>query len=416
MRFTATTTKQLTLPKGAKELIVFDSDTPGFGLRLRKSGARSWIVQYKLGAQNRRLTLGSTDLLDFTKARANARDALAKVRLGEDPQAQKVQARVQASETFGRYLDAYLEWKQPQVRPNSFREIERYLRRYAKLWHTRPLATIGQRDAADLVDTITAKHGGPSANRAKAALAPYFSWLIGRGRIDSNPLTYTPKVSENGSRTRVLSDFELAAIWHAAGDDQFGAIIRLLMLTGARRAEIGDLNWSEYADGMITVPEERSKNRRKHEVILGSLARGILESRPRRNTTNFVFGQRDNAGFGGWSKAKRELDERLTGAITERWSLHDIRRSVATGLADRLQVEPHIVEAVLGHVSVYRGGIAGTYNRALYREPKAEALQRWSDHIQIIIIDNEPERWKRSGSSSLSHGATHGRKLEAAKT
>jgi integrase len=409
----------LTLPKGTKELIVFDDDTPGFGLRLRRSGARSWICQYKLGSQNRRLTLGSTDLLDFTKARASARDALARVRLGEDPQAQKVQARVMASETFGRYLDVYLEWKKPQVRPNSFREMERYLRKYAKLWHTCPLTTIGQRDAADLIDTITTKHGAASANRAKAAYSPYFTWLVSKGRVETNPFAYTPKASENGSRERVLSDAELAAIWHAAdaGGDQFGTIIKLLMLSGARRAEIGDLSWNEYAGGMITVPESRSKNRRDHEIILSDAARALLESRPRRNSTDFVFGQRDGSGFGGWSKAKGQLDERLVaaGAIMAPWSLHDLRRTVATGLADRLQVEPHIIEAVLGHVSVYRGGVAGTYNRALYREPKAAALQRWSDHIQALIIDhqaNEPGRSQRPGPVYSNHGVRHGRRSE----
>jgi integrase len=417
MKFTATTTKQLALPKGAKELIVFDPDTPGFGLRLRKSGARSWIVQYKVGAQNRRMTLGSTVLLDFTKARSTARDMLAKVRMGEDPQAQKVHARVMAGETFGRYLDAYLEWKRPQVRPNSFREITRHLQTYAKVWHTRPLSSLTQRDAADLIDTITTKCGGASANRSKASFGPYFTWLMGKGRVDSNPFAFTPKAQENGSRARVLTDGEFVAIWHAAGDDQFGVIVRLLMLTAARRAEIGDLRWSEYAGGMITVPETRSKNRREHEIILSRQAREILESRSRRNTTDFVFGQRDGSGFSGWSKAKAELDARIasTGAIMAPWTLHDLRRTVATGLAERLQVEPHVIEAVLGHASGFMSGVHGVYNRALYREPKAEALQRWSDHVQALIIDhqaNEPGRSERPGPLYSNRGASHGRRSE----
>jgi integrase len=417
MRFTATNVKNQVLRKGTSELIIFDDDTPGFGLRLREGGARTWIVQFKVGKQHRRMTLGSTTLLDLTKARASARDVLAKVRLGEDPQAQKQQARVMASETFGRYLDAYLEWKQPQVRPNSFREIERYLRRYAKAWHTRPLASITQRDAADLVDTITTKHGGPSANRANAAIGPYFGWLLGKGRVDANPFAYVPKATENGSRERVLSDSELAAIWHAAGDenDQFGVIVKLLLLTGARRAEIGDLRWSEYRDGMITIPAERSKNRREHEIILSRQAREILESRPQRNSTDFVFGQRDDAGFSGWSKAKVTLDAQLAATGTVRsWTLHDLRRTMATGLAERLQVEPHVIEAVLNHVSGFRAGVAGVYNRALYREPKADALQRWADHVQAVIIDNanEPKRSQRSGPLYSNHGVRHGRSSE----
>ena len=417
MKFTATTTKQLALPKGTKELIVFDPDLAGFGLRLRKSGARSWIVQFKVGKQHRRMTLGSTALLDFTKARSTARDVLARVRMGEDPQAQKVHARVMAGETFGRYLDAYLAWKEPQVRPNSFREITRHLQTYGKPWHTRPLSSLTQRDAADLIDTITTKHGGASANRSKASFGPYFTWLMGKGRVDSNPFAFVPKASENDSRARVLTDAELAAVWHAAADaGQFGVIVRLLMLTAARRAEIGDLRWSEYAGGMITVPETRSKNRRALEVIPSTWAREILESQPRRNSTDFVFGQRDGAGFSGWSKAKRELDERLAanGVIMAPWTLHDLRRTVATGLAERLQVEPHVIEVVLNHVG-FRAGVHGVYNRSLYRAEKAAAWQRWSDHVQALIIDhqaNEPKRLTAPARSTPAKDRTHGQRFQ----
>jgi integrase len=420
MKFTATTTKHLRLPAGSRELIAFDDDTPGFGLRLRKSGARSWIVQYKLGAQNRRLTLGSTDLLDFTRARASARDVLAKVRLGEDPQSQKQQARITASETFGKYIDAYLEWKRAAVRPASFREITRHLQVYAKSWHTRPLSSITVRDAAVLVDGIAEKRGAPSANRAKASFSPYFGWLRSKGLIENNPFLFLPKQTENGSRERVLSDAELAAIWHAAGTggDQFGTLVRVLILTGARRAEIGDLVWDEFVDDMVTIPAKRSKNRRDHEILLSAPARALLESRPRRNSTNFLFGQRDGAGFSGWSKAKKALDKRLAdaGIRLAPWSLHDIRRTVATGLAERLGTEPHIVESVLGHVSGFLAGVAGTYNRALYRGPKAEAMQRWGDYVLALTVDhkaNEPERRTAPARSTSSHEVRHGRRSRA---
>jgi integrase len=413
MRFTAASTKALTLPKGAKELIVFDDDNPGFGLRLRKSGARSWICQFKIGAQHRRMTLGPADRLDFTRARSTARDILAKVRLGEDPQAQRLTAQVMAGETFGRHIEAYLEWKRPQVRPASFREIVRHLQQYAKAWHTRPLSSIGLRDAADLIEGVAAKHGGPSANRAKASFGPYFGWLLSRGRVETNPFAFTPKVNENGSRSRVLSNAELSAIWHAAGDDQFGTIVRILMLTGARRAEIGDLTWDEVAGDMVTIPAARSKNRRDHEILLSRQVRELLDSRPRRNSTDFVFGQKDGAGFSGWSKSKRELDQRLvaTGAITAPWTLHDLRRTAATGLAEQLQVQPHIIEAVLGHAGGFRAGVAGTYNRALYRAEKAEALQRWADHVQKIIKASKPGRAQRPGPLySSQDGQSHGRR------
>jgi integrase len=413
MKFTSSSVAQLTLPQGVAERIYFDDDVSGFGLRLRKGGNRSWVVQYKIGSQNRRMTLGSISTLDLGKARSNAKHVLARVRLGQDPQADKAQARVAAGETFDRYLDEYLDWKQPQVRPASYREITRYLRKHAAPWHLRQLATITQRDAADLIDALTEKHGAPTANRARAALSPYFGWLLSKGRINNNPLAFTPKAVENGSRERVLSDAELAAIWRTCCDDQFGTIVRLLMLTAARRTEIGGLSWSEYRDGMIVIPEQRSKNGREHEIRLSALAREILDSQVRRNSTEFIFGRLDTQ-FSGWSKAKADLDARLaaTGIITVPWSLHDIRRTVATNLADRLRVEPHIIEAILGHVSGHKSGVAGVYNRAAYREQKAEALQRWADLVKIIISNSDrPERSHRPGLSSSNRGVSHGRKL-----
>jgi integrase len=278
------------------------------------------------------------------------------------------------------------------------------------------LSSIGLRDAADLIETIAGKHGGPSANRAKASFGPYFGWLLSRGRVETNPFAFTPKVNENGSRERVLSNAELAAIWHTAGDDQFGAIVKLLVLTGARRAEIGDLTWDEVAGDMVTIPAARSKNRRDHEIPLSPPAKALLDSRPRRNSTNFVFGQKDGAGFSGWSKSKRELDQRLvaSGAITCPWTLHDLRRSTATGLAEQLQVQPHIIEAVLGHAGGFRAGVAGVYNRASYGSEKIEALRRWSDHIRKIVKASEPKRSQRSGSphTSTKDGQSHGRRSQ----
>ena len=418
MKLTPAAIRSLTLPRGVKERTYFDDATPGFGLRLREGGSRTYIAQYKLGSKTRRFNLGSTALLDLTTARANAKDILARVRLGEDPHTEKAEARVAASETFGKYLDEYLRWKQPQVRPNSFREIARYLRQHAASWHPRQLATLAPRDAADLVDELTKRHGAPSANRAKAALSPYFDWLFSKGRVDDNVFAFTPKAQENGSRKRVLADPELAAIWHACNDSQGGAIVRLLMLTAARRTEIGSLSWSEIVGDLVTIPEERSKNSRPHEIPLSAPAREVLDGQPRRNSTDFVFGRLDS-GFSGWSKAKAELDDRLaaTGvAITAPWTLHDVRRTIATNLAERLRVEPHIVEAVLGHVGVYKAGVAGVYNLAGYRDQKREALQRWADLLHTIITDSGPGRSQRPDPSSISHGAYHGRKLQAAES
>jgi len=187
------------------------------------------------------------------------------------------------------------------------------------------------------------------------------------------------------SRDRVLSDAETVAIWRAAdpatmGD--FGRIVRLLFLTGCRRDEIGRLRRAEIAlaDSLIALPGERTKNGLPHDVPLSGLAKGIVESITREDRAH-LFGRRDT-GFSGWSKAKRELDASLR--TNKGWMLHDIRRTVATRMGD-LGVQPHVVEAVLNHISGHKRGVAGTYNRSVYAKEKRAALDTWATHLEGLL-------------------------------
>jgi integrase len=199
--------------------------------------------------------------------------------------------------------------------------------------------------------------------------------------LDANPVTGTGKANENGSRERVLSKDELHKLWRALGDDPFSNAMRLLLLTGQRRNEIGRLQWSEInlAQGMIVLTPDRTKNSREHSLPLSRQAQAILESLHRRNTTDFLFGKR---GFSDWDRAKQELDRRLSIAP---YRIHDLRRSCATGMAE-LGVQPHIIEAVLNHVSGHKAGVAGIYNRAKCADEMRAALQLWADHIEALIV------------------------------
>jgi integrase len=154
----------------------------------------------------------------------------------------------------------------------------------------------------------------------------------------------------------------------------------LLILTGQRREEIGGLRWIEVDldRGLIVLPPERTKNRRQHEIPLSEPAKDILAKRSRNRDLVFGIGL---GGFSGWSDAKAALDEQL--GIAE-WRLHDIRRTVATGMADKLGVLPHIIEAVLNHVSGHKAGVGGIYNRARYAGEMREALRRWADYVTAL--------------------------------
>jgi integrase len=212
---------------------------------------------------------------------------------------------------------------------------------------------------------------------------------MGQGLAEANPLIGIAKFSEQ-PRERVLSDSELRLVWNAAGDDHFGAIIKLLMLTGQRADEIASLRWSEIGDDVITLPSERTKNHRAHVVPLTGLTLDILRAQPRRANDDgvlrdlvFGVGQR---GFSGWSRSKARLDERIAeenGKPLPGWRVHDLRRSVATGMA-AFGIQPHIIEAVLNHVTGSRSAVSRIYNRSTYEPEKRRALDLWGSHITAL--------------------------------
>jgi integrase len=202
-----------------------------------------------------------------------------------------------------------------------------------------------------------------------------------------NPVDGSPRPKDPKPRDRVLDDAELVAIWKACGgDDDAGRIIRLLILLGARRQEVGGMASSELdlGAGIWTLPAGRSKNHREHTITLPTAALKIVESVPRTGRDQ-LFGDWAGSGFTGWNNAKAELDRRLAG---KPWRLHDIRRTVATRMAD-IGIEPHVIEACLNHYSGHRRGVAGVYNKSSYERAVAAALARWSEHVLALVEGRE---------------------------
>src|SRR5262252_5797097 len=294
MKLTSTTIRTLALPAGVRDKTYFDDNLGGFGLRLREGGAARFVVQYDLGGKTKRVTLGTTAMLDVGAARAKARDLLASVRLGGDPAAEKRQAHAHAAETFGALLARYLPYKQAKLKAGSrsFKEVERHLVKYARSLHARPLAAIDRRTIAGLVSSVASRNGPTAANCMLGSLSGYFGWLIREGLInDVNPASYVNKAAAKKSRERVLTAEEFRAIWNALGNSDYADIFRLLALTGARKSEIGSLRWDEvdFDNAEINLPAARTKNNRPHTIPLTPPALAILEARS-QNGREFVFG------------------------------------------------------------------------------------------------------------------------------
>jgi integrase len=199
----------------------------------------------------------------------------------------------------------------------------------------------------------------------------------------------------------VLSDSELAEVWHACPDDDHGRIVKLLMLTGQRRGEVGGMRWSELGDlgeGLWRLPAGRTKNGLPHEVPLGPTALAIIKAVKAVRSDDErdpLFGRGRN-GFGGFGKGKLDLDATIKAARKKsrakeqmpEFVVHDLRRSVATGLGN-LGIPPHVIEAMLNHISGAKKGVSGVYNRSAYAREVRSAMLLWDDHVKAIVEGGE---------------------------
>lgn len=371
----------------------------GFGVR-RQRGQPVYVLKYRSLGRQRFVTIGphGSPWAPDT-ARKEAKRLLGQVAGGRDPQAEKITARIEAADTFHKVAEQYLIQAKRRLRPRTYAENHRYLIKVCKSLHTKPIVKILRRDIAACLAEIDKRRGAVSARQARARLSAMFAWAIREGLdIPANPVFGTNQPGTSKSRERVLSETELAAIWRACTDDDYGRIVRLLILTAQRRDEVGGLSWPEIEPDAIRLPPARTKNHREHLLPLSPAALALLPAR--RNDRDFLFGngpRREgdpHRGFSGWSKSKAALDARITEALGKAlppWTIHDVRRSAATMMADRLGVLPHILEAILNHVSGHRAGVAGVYNLAVYLGPMRSALEHWADHVASLAKPPRPK-------------------------
>jgi integrase len=391
MKLSANKVRSLTLSSGKAEEIIFDDDVAGFGVRIREGGSKTYVYQYKLGEKNRRMSLGSVTAIDLGKARDTAKDLYAKVRLGQDPQGEKIKSKIEAAETFKAIAEEYLARRQDELRPGSYVGVQHHLMVHARTLHHLQLGKIDRRDIAQTIGIVTKNAGLVTGNRVRSTLSSLFAWTVAQGRLQHNPVIGTVPNKGERSRDRVLNSQELRAIWSALADDDFGRIMRLLLLTGCRREEIARLRWSEVHGDTIELAGERTKNGNLHSIPLSQAAYAIIEAQPRRTGADgkprdLIFGE-STGPFSGWSGCKKRLDQRIAEAVGKPlapWRVHDLRRSTVTGMAD-IGIAPHIIEAAINHISGHKRGVAGIYNRSTYAREVRAALEAWSNHVMAII-------------------------------
>ncbi|WP_234729722.1 tyrosine-type recombinase/integrase [Acidocella facilis] len=390
MRLTEKAIDDLKVEPGRRDRLAFDDVTRGLGVRVTASGGKTFILQYTFEGTKRRMPIGAVSAITLRDARAAARALLGEVALGRDPAAER-RARVEAAKAARRRqaytLNALIDdWRKEHLaerRPSYAAEATRALR-VAFLHRLESGAELLTRDDARRILAAL-----PKAMRARTAAygRACFSWAVKHGKMDANPFEALPFAAPK-SRDRVLSDDELRAVWRAAKGDhsRYGRIVQLLILTGQRRTEVAGMRWAELSPDRRTwtIGAERAKNSKASIVPLNDPAREIIEAIPAGG--DLVFGTRrgrDGAevAFDGFSKCKLDLD--AAAGLSEPWRLHDLRRTVATGL-QALGVRLEVTEAILNHVSGSRAGIVGIYQRHEWADEKRAALDAWGRRVLEI--------------------------------
>ena len=375
---------KLPAPTGGKfDVVHWDDDLPGLGLRVLQSGTRSWVVRYRVGRRQRVITLGKMSILSPGQARSKASEILSKAKLGEDISTEIRSKKTATGATLLDLVEIYIKrYAEKNQRPNTRVETKRLLYVKWKPLHHLAISQVNRQLVAERLAKIEIETSAITRNRARAALSRLFTWAMQEGLAENNPVVDTAKRSE-AARDRVLSADELTAIWSAtSGPGDYNAIVRLLMLTGQRREEVAGAHWREldFEQSLWRIEGERTKNGRPHVVPLSSAALSIFAQLSSSADRNLVFGS-GQGPFSGWSKSKERLDRRA-GIVN--WRLHDLRRTLVTGMAE-IGIQPHVIEAVVNHISGHKAGVAGIYNRATYSTEKMQALQAWADHIEGIV-------------------------------
>jgi integrase len=402
-----------------------DAGCKGLYLVIQPSGAKGWAVRFRIGSKPRKLTLEpdpGAPPLTLAAARRLAADALHQVEQGVDPAKQKRNkieashdaAATRAADTVEAMAVQFIE-RYAKVKNRSWAQVEAtFAREVLPRWRGRSVHDITKDDVEDLIDGIVARGHPIAANRALSALRRFFGWMGGRSkggrkadmrsRLRTTPCLGIEAPGTEKSRERFLTDAEIVTLWQACDEEgePHGLLVKLLLLTGQRRGEVAGTRRDELDmdKRLWSLPGSRTKNGKPHVVPLSDQAMSIIKAVTPIGR-DFVFTFSGEAPIGVFSDVKRRLDKRMK--LATPWVMHDLRRTCATGMAD-VGIQPHIIEAVLNHSSGYRAGVAGVYNRSPYAAEKADALQRWADHVEQLVtgkpVRDVPIRSRAAGDAT----------------
>jgi len=352
-------------PPARGQVDYWDANVAGFGVRVSKGGTKSFVV-----LQHReRKSIGRYPAMSLKQARAEAKRRL----YGGGVEPEKSQVEISYQEAVDRYLIA----KMTEIRSST---LENYTH---LLSHVKFTVAVGDVRPYQIEDALARIKSQSGRSHTFTVLKSFFNWCVAREYCRANPLHNLKKPKMPSPRERVLEDDELAEIWRVCDQlEKYGAMVRLLMLTGQRKNQIARLQTTWIKNGAVTFPAEVMKNNREHWCPLGGGAEYVLLGV--MPVDKYYFSPVTAVGrpFSNWSKSKSKLDSL---AQLDPWTLHDLRRTWATN-APRLDIPQHITSRTLSHVSEEHPMVR-VYNRHTYRGEMSEAMKKMNDHILSLIVD-----------------------------
>jgi integrase len=365
-----------------------DPGARGLYAIVETSGHKSFAVRFRFDGKPKKLSLGNVSL---SIARKLAAHALHEVTEGRDPTAAKRQAKVEqrtvAATTFRSVAERYMTVKAGMRRDGNqvtfsgnirtasrrLRDLERAI--LPTLGH-RPVVEIRRSEIVALLDKIEMESGPVASDRALALIRSLLNWYATRADNFVPPIVrgMARTSTKERARERILKDDEIRAIWNSKESSAFPALVRFLLLTGARRAEAARMTWEELDGGNWILPGSRNKTKKDLIRPLSAAALAVIEDQ--RSDSPFVFSKGRKA-ISTFSRDKVAFDATVG---VSNWRVHDLRRT-ARSLLSRVGINADIGERCLGHVI---GGVRGTYDRHEFYAEKKHAYDALAALIQQI--------------------------------
>ena len=376
--------------------IRWDISISGFGIRIYPSGKKSFILSYRQDGKKRLYTIGQYGKITLDQARTLAQKRLGEVADGEDPLLNRKNLKKKHKWTVKTAFNDFLT-KYAKKHTKNWQEPKRIFEKdVLPFIGSKPIDEVKKEDIIKILDEISNRGAGIMANRTLAHMRKFFNWCVQRDLIDHPPTYMVAAPAKKKTRNRVLNDFEIKNIWEACEQFgyPFGDLVRLLILTGQRRGEVASMRWKDYNkdEKLWTQPREFTKSDREHYIPLSDMTIEILEDV--FNLGSYIFTSSGTRPFENFSRDKKRLDQKLKKIYKAKnlpamphWTIHDLRRTVASGLA-RLKVAPHVIEKILNHSTGQISGVAAIYNRYEYADEMRDALDQWSKYIQNLLEED----------------------------